>query len=129
MNVKMLPLSLSLVGHQSRVLKQLNLHIQFGVVIRGCNSAAWAGSDEPTQTKCNIQPHYYLRNLYLSLNYHALPQTPSKGYISVQCLKVIHDQKFNDTQRMTYLQRVLTENAKMPVGGMLNHGHLNKAAL
>ena len=30
---------------------------------------------------------------------------------------------------MTYLQRALTGNAKRAVGGMLNHGHLYKAAL
>ena len=30
---------------------------------------------------------------------------------------------------MTYLQRALTGNAKKAIGGMLNHGHLYKAAL
>ena len=34
-----------------------------------------------------------------------------------------------DTHRMTYLQRALVENAKKAIGGMLNHGHLYKAAL
>ena len=41
---------------------------------------------------------------------------------------LVHDQKFNDTQ-MTYLQRALSGNAKRTIGGMLNHGHLYKAAL
>ncbi|KAL9975997.1 hypothetical protein ACROYT_G013226 [Oculina patagonica] len=44
-----------------------------------------------------------------------------------KCL--IHDQPLTDTQRMTYLQRALTGDAKKAVGGMLNHGHLFKAAL
>lgn len=44
-----------------------------------------------------------------------------------KCL--IHDQPLTDTQRMTYLQRALTGDAKKAVGGMLNHGHLYKAAL
>ena len=30
---------------------------------------------------------------------------------------------------MTYLQRALVRNAKRAIGGMLNHGHLYKAAL
>jgi len=30
---------------------------------------------------------------------------------------------------MTYLQRALAGNAKRAIGGMLNHGHLYKAAL
>lgn len=30
---------------------------------------------------------------------------------------------------MTYLQRALVGNAKKAIGGMLNHGHLYKAAL
>ena len=30
---------------------------------------------------------------------------------------------------MTYLQRALVGNAKQAIGGMLNHGHLYKAAL
>ena len=33
------------------------------------------------------------------------------------------------TQRMTYLQMALVGNAKSAIGGMLNHGHLYKAAL
>ena len=44
-----------------------------------------------------------------------------------QCL--VHDQPLTDTQRMTYLQRALVGNAKRAIGGMLNHGHLYKAAL
>ena len=44
-----------------------------------------------------------------------------------KCL--VHDQPLTDTQRMTYLQRALTGNAKRAIGGMLNHGHLYKAAL
>ena len=44
-----------------------------------------------------------------------------------KCL--VHDQPLTDTQRMTYLQRALTGNAKGAIGGMLNHGHLYKAAL
>ena len=44
-----------------------------------------------------------------------------------KCL--IYDQPLTDTQRMTYLQRVLTGNAKKAVGRMLNHGHLYQAAL
>ena len=45
----------------------------------------------------------------------------------VKCL--VHDQPLTDTQRMTYLQRALVGNAKRAIGGMLNHGHLYKAAL
>ena len=46
-----------------------------------------------------------------------------------KCL--VHDQPLIDTQRMTYLQRALVGNAKRSraIGGMLNHGHLYKAAL
>ena len=44
-----------------------------------------------------------------------------------KCL--VHDQPLTDTQRMTYLQRALVGNAKRTVGGMLNRGHLYKAAL
>ena len=44
-----------------------------------------------------------------------------------KCL--VHDQPLTDTQRMTYLQRALFGNAKRAIGGMLNHGHLYKAAL
>ena len=44
-----------------------------------------------------------------------------------KCL--VHDQPLTDTQRMTYFQRALTGNAKKAIGGMLNHGHLYKAAL
>ena len=44
-----------------------------------------------------------------------------------KCL--VHDQPLTDTQRMTYLQRALVGNAKKAIGGMLNHGHLYKAAL
>ena len=42
---------------------------------------------------------------------------------------LVHDQPLTDTQRMTYLQRALTGNAKRAIGGMINHGHLYKAAL
>ena len=44
-----------------------------------------------------------------------------------KCL--VHDQPLTDTQRMTYLQRAVTGNAKKAIRGMLNHGHLYKAAL
>ena len=44
-----------------------------------------------------------------------------------KCL--VHDQPLTDTQRVTYLQRVLVGNTKKAIGGMLNHGHLYKAAL
>ena len=44
-----------------------------------------------------------------------------------KCL--VHDQPLTDTQRMTYLQRALAGNVKKAIGGMLNHGHLYKAAL
>ena len=44
-----------------------------------------------------------------------------------KCL--VHDQPLTDTQRMTYLQRAFTGNAKRAIGGMLNHGHLYKSAL
>ena len=44
-----------------------------------------------------------------------------------KCL--VHDQPLTDTQRMTYLQRALAGNAKKAIAGMLNHGHLCKAAL
>ena len=44
-----------------------------------------------------------------------------------KCL--VHDQPLTDTQRMTYLQRALVGNAKRAIRGMLNHGHLYKAAL
>ena len=39
------------------------------------------------------------------------------------------DQPLNDMQSMTYLQRALTGNTKKAIGGMVNHGHLYKAAL
>ena len=44
-----------------------------------------------------------------------------------KCL--VHDQALTDTQRMTHLQRALVGDAKKAVGGMLNHGHLYRAAL
>jgi len=44
-----------------------------------------------------------------------------------KCL--VHDQPLTDTQRMTHLQSALTGDAKKAIGGMLNHGHLYKAAL
>lgn len=44
-----------------------------------------------------------------------------------KCL--VHDQPLTNTQRMTHLQRALTGDAKNAVGGMLNHGHLYRAAL
>jgi len=54
------------------------------------------------------------------------PEWPQ--FISLfKCL--VHDQPLTDTQRMTYLQRALVGNAKRAIGGMLNHGHLYKAAL
>ena len=44
-----------------------------------------------------------------------------------KCLE--HDQPFTDTKRITYLERALVGNAKKAIAGMLNHGHLYKAAL
>jgi len=42
---------------------------------------------------------------------------------------LVRDQPLPDAQRMTYLQRALTGNAKKAVRGMLNHGHLYQEAL
>ena len=50
------------------------------------------------------------------------------AFISLfKCL--VHDQPLTNTQRMTHLQRALTGDARNAVGGMLNHGHLYRAAL
>ena len=58
----------------------------------------------------------------------SIPRLELPQFISLfKCL--VHDQPLTDTQRMTYLQRALTGNAKRAIGGMLNHGHLYKAAL